>query len=57
MPRRTLEDRNVRKIFKSGESYCMTLPVEMIRELEWREGQKVQVSKRGAKIVIEDWKK
>ena len=57
MSRRPLKNRNVRKIFKSGKSYCVTLPVEMVRELKWREKQKVVVKKQGKGVSIVDWKK
>jgi antitoxin component of MazEF toxin-antitoxin module len=57
MARRNLEDRNVRKIFKSGKSYCVTLPIEMMRKLNWREKQKVILEMKGKSVVIEDWKK
>ena len=57
MARRKLEDRNVRKLSKnSNGSYSVTLPIEMVRELKLREGQKFVVRKSGKKIVIEDWK-
>jgi len=35
----------------------MTLPIEIIRELKWRDGQKVVVKRRGSEIVIKDWKR
>jgi antitoxin component of MazEF toxin-antitoxin module len=57
MARRNLEDRNVRKIFKSGKSYCITLPIEMMRKLNWREKQKVIFEMKGKSVVIKDWKK
>ncbi len=57
MPRRNLEDRNTRKIFKSGKSYCLTLPIEMVRELGWREKQKLTVKKIKDGLTIKDWKK
>lgn len=34
----------------------ITLPIEFIRRLKWRDGQKVVASLKGKKIVIEDWK-
>jgi len=55
MPRRKLEDRNIRKIFKSGKCYCITLPIEMMRELKWREKQKVELELKRGKIVVRDW--
>ncbi len=57
MARRKLEDKNTRKILKRGDSYTITLPIDMVRELKWREKQKVKVKKSGSKIIIEDWKK
>lgn len=58
MARNKLEDRNIRKVQKDGRgSVRMTLPIEIIRELKWRDGQKVVVEKRGSEIVIKDWKK
>jgi len=57
MARRSLDERNVRKLFKnSGGSVIVTLPIEMVRELKWRDGQKVVVKKRGEGLLIEDWK-
>jgi len=58
MSRRKLEDKNIRKLGKSGsKSITVTLPIEMVRELKWKSKQKVVVRKSGSKIVIEDWKK
>ncbi len=37
-------------------SISLTLPIEYVRELGWKDKQKVVVSKRGKKLVIEDWK-
>lgn len=49
----------IRKIQQSGKkgSYRLTIPVEIMRVLKWREHQKVVVKLRGKKITIEDWKK
>ncbi len=59
MARRKIEDRNVRKLIKGTSSYLVTLPIELVRELEWREGQKLEVrfNKRNAELIIRDWKK
>ncbi len=58
MSRRKLEDKNIRKISRmGGSSLGVTLPVDILRELKWREKQKVVVRKSGGKIIIEDWKK
>ena len=58
MARNKIEDRNIRKLTKiaGGTSYAITLPIEYIRELKWRERQKLVVTKAGNKLVIEDWK-
>lgn len=55
--RRKLEDKNTRKIFKSGSSYAITLPIEFVEQLKWRKKQKVVVKKYGKKMIIQDWKK
>jgi len=59
MARRKIEERNIRKLTKvsGGASFAITLPIEMVRELKWRERQKLVVKLRGKKITIEDWKK
>lgn len=58
MARRSLDERNIRKLTKvsQGRSYSVTLPIEMIRNLKWRERQKLKVTQRGKKIIIEDWR-
>jgi len=50
-------EESVRKLGKvAGKSYYVTLPISCIRELKWREKQKVVVKKKGNKLIIEDWK-
>ncbi len=56
MTRRKSNEENIRKIKKSGDSYAITLPITIMRELGWREKQKVVVEKRGKGILIKDWK-
>ena len=41
---RKLEDKNIHKILKSGDSYAVMIPVEMLNKLKWREKQKVVVN-------------
>jgi hypothetical protein len=57
MARQKLEDRNIRKLTKisGGSSYAITLPIEFVRELKWRERQKLVVRKSGKKLIVEDW--
>jgi len=58
MSRRSIENRNIRKITRvGGTSLSITLPVEFLRKLKWREKQRVVVRLRGKKIIIEDWEK
>ena len=58
MGRRKLENNNIRKLTKlGGKSTAVTLPIEIVRELGWREKQKVVVKKKGKGIYIVDWKK
>jgi antitoxin component of MazEF toxin-antitoxin module len=54
--RRKLKDKNIRKITKVGRSsLAVTLPVEMVKKLKWKERQKVVATLRGKKITISDW--
>ena len=55
MTRRKSSEENVRKLTKSGASYALTLPINIVRELGWQEKQKVVVKKRGRGVVIVDW--
>ncbi len=58
MSRRKLKDRNIRELSKrSNGTYALTLPIELIRELKWRDKQKLVVEKADKKIIIKDWKK
>jgi antitoxin component of MazEF toxin-antitoxin module len=59
MARRPLKERNIRKLTRTGggKSISLTLPIEYIRELKWKDRQKVTVRKSGKKLIIEDWKK
>ena len=53
MARRSISERNIRSITKLGNrSYAITIPIEYIRELDWCEKQKVNVSIKGKKIII-----
>ncbi len=57
MARRKLEERNIRRLTRmgGGRSMGITLPIEMLRALSWREKQKVTLKKVGKRIIIEDW--
>lgn len=55
--RRKLKEKNIRKVYKKSGSYGVTIPIEIIRKLKIREGQKVVIDRKGSKIIISDWKK
>jgi len=59
MARQKLQNRNIRKLTRtgSGRSVSVTLPIEYVRDLNWKDRQKVVVTKRGSSLVIKDWKK
>ena len=40
-----------------GRTMGITLPIEIIEKLGWKEHQKVSVKLQGSKLIIEDWKK
>ncbi|NCN07423.1 hypothetical protein GW933_01880 [Candidatus Falkowbacteria bacterium] len=56
---RKLNKQNIRKLGKTGRgvSFTITVPIQIIRDLKWREGQKVIVKKSGLGISIKDWTK
>lgn len=58
MARRKIDEENIRSLTRTGrgKSLGLTLPVQMLRQLKWRERQKLVVKLRGKKLVIEDWK-
>lgn len=49
--------RNIRKITRTGNSLNVSIPVEFLDELKWKEKQKVVVKKIRGGVVIRDWKK
>ena len=58
MARRSIEQHNIRKLTKVGRSsYAVTIPIELVRKLKWKERQKLVVKRKGSKIVVEDWSK
>lgn len=49
--------RSIRKIAVTGpgKTYYFTVPRQMIKELNWRKGEKKIIFRQGDKLVIEDW--
>ncbi|MBI2010749.1 MAG: hypothetical protein HYS89_00720 [Candidatus Colwellbacteria bacterium] len=48
---------HIRKLTRmgGGRSLGLVLPADLVRDLNWRERQKVVVKKVGKRIVVEDW--
>lgn len=58
MSRRKTEDKNIRKLARIGnKSIGLTLPIDFVRKLKWREKQKVVIKKVGKRLIISDWEK
>lgn len=57
MGRRNVDERNTRKIAKGSTSYYLTIPIEAMRVLQWKKGQKVvvDVDTRRNLLIIRDW--
>ena len=58
MSQQKMQNRNTRKITRfGGTSLGVTLPVEDLRSLGWKEKQKVTVKKVRGGFLVKDWKK
>ncbi len=59
MARPTNKRQRNRKLGTTGNpdnpSYYVTLPIALVRQLKWRDGQKLVVKKSRGRLVIEDW--
>ncbi len=56
MTRRKLDEENIRSLMKIGSSYAVTIPLEFIKKMKWKEKQKLEVNMSQDKIIIKDWK-
>jgi bifunctional DNA-binding transcriptional regulator/antitoxin component of YhaV-PrlF toxin-antitoxin module len=46
-----------RKLTRLGKhSYYVLIPPEIVRDLNWRERQKVAIERQGDQIILKDWK-
>lgn len=51
------DEKDVRKLTKvGGKSISVTLPIDLVRELGWKEKQKVSVKRVHGGLLIKDWK-
>ena len=52
-----LKDKNTRKITRIGKtSLAVTIPVEMAKDLDWREKQRVVIKRIKGGLVIRDFR-
>ena len=58
MSTQKLQNRDIRKLTKvaGGKSFSITLPIEYVRKLRWKEKQKLKVEFKGRHLIIKDWK-
>jgi hypothetical protein len=58
MPIRKKEEKSIRKLAHIGkQSVGVTLPIEDIRTLGWRKGQKLLVKRIKGGFEVKDWRK
>jgi len=58
MPVQQPKGSNIRKLTKiGGKSIGLTLPIEMVRGLGWKEKQKIVVKRVKRGLLINDWKR
>jgi antitoxin component of MazEF toxin-antitoxin module len=56
MPRRKAGKENTRRLQANKGSYLVSIPISLIRDLRWQDGQQVVVRKYGKnKLIISDW--
>jgi antitoxin component of MazEF toxin-antitoxin module len=57
MGRRKIGQEKIRSIQKTRNTYVVSIPIELMRELGWREKQRVTITRSGSgKLVITDYK-
>jgi len=50
-------NKNIRKLTRTGkQSLAVTLPIDMVRDLGWKEKQKVVAKRVSGGILIRDWR-
>ena len=55
---RKKSEKKIRKLTRmGGKSLGLTLPVELVKELKWKEKQKLVVKRTRGGVLIKDWKK
>ena len=52
-----MENKNIRKLTRIAKrSIAVTLPIELVRELKWKEKQRVVVKRMKGGLVIRDYR-
>jgi len=58
MARTKASKNNIRKLTRIAKSSIgLTLPIDLVRKLGWKERQKVVVRAAGRHLIIKDWRK
>lgn len=53
-----MQNKSIRKLTRIGKrSIGLTLPIEEVRDLKWKEKQKVVVKRIKGGLIIRDWEK
>ncbi len=54
----TRKEKNIRSLTRvsGGSSYAVTIPIEYIRKLKWKNKQKLDVTLYRDRVIIRDWK-
>ncbi|HBB49323.1 TPA: hypothetical protein DEQ22_00805 [Candidatus Nomurabacteria bacterium] len=55
MSDKNYKERNIRKITRNGTSHSVSIPVEFLKKLGWKERRKVVVKLRGKTLTVKDW--
>jgi hypothetical protein len=57
MANKRSDEKDIRKLTKIGRgSVGLTLPIELVRELKWRERQRVTVKRVKGGLMIRDYR-
>lgn len=56
MGTRKAHEQHIRSITQnSSGTYSVSVPIALMRDLNWRKGQKVTFIRSGKRLIIEDW--
>lgn len=56
MGTRKSDEQHKRNLTKNTSgTYSVSLPISLVRQLHWQVGQQVVITKRGNRLIVEDW--